>query len=53
MTYKGGQWIEVTYSRPMLRRRTKILGAGPDYVVAIRAGAALWRAGAGNCVGER
>ncbi len=48
MAYEGGKWIEVTYSRPMLRQRTNILGAGADYGVAVRAGAALWRAGANN-----
>ena len=44
--YQGGKWIEVSYSRPMLRQRTNIFGTGADYGVAIRAGAALWRAGA-------
>jgi hypothetical protein len=44
--YQGGKWIEVTYSRPMLRQRTNIFGAGADYGVAIRAGTPLWRAGA-------
>jgi len=46
MTYRDGKWIEVIYSRPMLRQRTDIFGAGAEYGVAIRAGAALWRAGA-------
>ena len=44
--YRDGKWIEVTYSRPMLRQRTNIFGTGADYGVAIRAGTALWRAGA-------
>ena len=44
--YQGGKWIEVTYSRPMLRQRTNIFGTGADYGVAIRAGATVWRAGA-------
>jgi hypothetical protein len=44
--YQGGKWIEVSYSRPMLRQRTNIFGVGADYGVAIRAGAPLWRAGA-------
>ncbi len=48
MAYEGGKWIEVTYSRPMLRQRANIFGAGADYGVAVRAGAALWRAGANN-----
>jgi hypothetical protein len=44
--YQGGKWIEVIYSRPMLRQRTNIFGTGKDYGVAIRAGSTLWRAGA-------
>jgi hypothetical protein len=45
-TYSGGKWIEVTYSRPMLRGRTGIFGKGADYGKAVNAGAPLWRAGA-------
>ncbi len=45
-TYQGGKWVEVIYSRPMLRQRTNIFGTGADYGVAIRAGESLWRAGA-------
>jgi hypothetical protein len=44
--YEGGKWIEVIYSRPMLRQRTNIFGTGAEYGVAIRAGTPLWRAGA-------
>jgi hypothetical protein len=44
--YEGGKWIEVTYSRPLLRQRTNIFGAGADYGVTVRAGTPLWRAGA-------
>ena len=44
--YQGGKWIEVTYSRPMLRQRTNIFGTGADYGIAVRAGAPVWRAGA-------
>lgn len=44
--YEGGKWIEVIYSRPMLRQRRDIFGAGADYGVAVRGGTALWRAGA-------
>jgi hypothetical protein len=44
--YQGGKWIEVIYSRPMLRQRTNIFGAGAEYGVAVRAGTPLWRAGA-------
>ena len=46
--YQGGKWIEVTYGRPMLRQRTNIFGTGADYGVAVRAGTALWRAGANS-----
>ena len=46
--YQGGKWIEVTYGRPMLRQRANIFGAGADYGVAVRAGTALWRAGANS-----
>ena len=45
-TYSGGKWIEVTYSRPMLRGRTDVFGKGADYGKAVYAGAPLWRAGA-------
>src|SRR5215470_6901063 len=45
-TATGGKWIEVTYSRPMLRGRTNIFGKGADYGKAIDAGAPVWRAGA-------
>ncbi len=45
-SYSGGKWIEVTYSRPMLRGRTDIFGKGADYGKAVNAGAPLWRAGA-------
>lgn len=44
--YEGGKWIEVSYSRPMLRQRQNIFGSGADYGVAVRAGAPVWRAGA-------
>ncbi len=47
-TYTDGKWIEVIYSRPMLRQRTNIFGSGADYGVAVRAGTPLWRAGANN-----
>lgn len=45
-TYSGGKWIEVMYSRPMLRGRTDVFGKGADYGKAVNAGAPLWRAGA-------
>ena len=44
--YTGGKWIEVIYSRPMLRGRTNIFGKGADYGKAVNAGAPVWRAGA-------
>jgi DUF2911 family protein len=44
--YSGGKWIEVTYSRPILRGRTGIFGSGADYGKRVNAGAPVWRAGA-------
>jgi hypothetical protein len=44
--YNGGKWIEVTYSRPMLRGRTDIFGKGADYGKTVNGGAPVWRAGA-------
>lgn len=44
--YEGGKWIEVIYSRPMLRQRQNIFGSGADYGVAVRGGTPVWRAGA-------
>jgi hypothetical protein len=44
--YTGGKWVEVIYSRPMLRGRTNIFGKGADYGKAVNAGAPVWRAGA-------
>ena len=46
--YEGGKWIEVSYSRPMLRQRTNIFGSGADYGKTVKAGGAVWRAGANN-----
>ena len=45
-TYTGGKWIEIAYSRPILRGRTDIFGKGADYGKAVSSGAPLWRAGA-------
>jgi hypothetical protein len=45
-TYEGGKWIEVTYSRPMLRQRDNIFGAGAEYGKFVNAGAPVWRVGA-------
>jgi hypothetical protein len=44
--YSGGKWIEVTYSRPILRGRSDIFGKGADYGKTVNAGAPVWRAGA-------
>ncbi len=44
--YTDGKWIEVTYSRPLLRGRTNIFGKGADYGKTVNAGAPVWRAGA-------
>jgi hypothetical protein len=44
--YSGGKWIEITYSRPVLRGRANIFGSGADYGKKVNAGAPVWRAGA-------
>ena len=44
--YEGGKWIEITYSRPILRGRTNIFGKGADYGKLVNGGAPVWRAGA-------
>jgi len=44
--YQDGKWIEVTYSKPMLRQRENIFGSGADYGATVKAGSAVWRAGA-------
>jgi hypothetical protein len=44
--YSGGKWIEISYSRPILRGRTGIFGKGADYGKAVNGGAPVWRAGA-------
>jgi len=44
--YSGGKWIEITYSRPILRGRSNIFGSGADYGKKVNAGAPVWRAGA-------
>jgi hypothetical protein len=45
-TYSGGKWIEIAYSRPVLRGRTSIFGKSADYGKAVSADAPVWRAGA-------
>ena len=44
--YEGGKWIEIDYSRPILRGRTDVFGAGAEYGKGLYAGAPVWRAGA-------
>ena len=46
MVYQGGKWIEVTYSRPMLRQRDNIFGTGAEYGKTVLAGSPVWRLGA-------
>ena len=45
-TVEGGKWIEISYSRPILRGRTDIFGKGADYGKLVNGGAPVWRAGA-------
>lgn len=40
------KWIEITYSRPILRGRRGILAEGDTYGQRVNAGAPVWRAGA-------
>jgi len=40
------KWIEITYSRPILRGRRGILTEGDSYGQSVNAGATVWRAGA-------
>jgi len=44
--YGDGKWIEVEYSRPILRGRKNIFGSGADYGKKVNAGAPVWRLGA-------
>ena len=46
--YKGGKWVTVDYSRPLLRGRKEIFGAGADYGKQVMDGTAIWRAGAND-----
>jgi len=41
-----GNWLEITYSRPILRGRQGIFGEGESYGQKVNAGAPVWRAGA-------
>lgn len=42
----SGKWIDILYGRPLRRGRTVLFGSGASYGVALKGGAAVWRAGA-------
>jgi hypothetical protein len=46
--YKDGKWVLLDYSRPLLRGRTDIFGAGDEYGKQVMDGTAIWRAGAND-----
>lgn len=46
MRYSDGKWIEIAYSRPILRGRKDVFGSGADYGKKVNAGAPVWRLGA-------
>ncbi len=45
-TQIGDDWIEVDYSRPILRGRRDIFGSGDTYGETVNGGAPVWRVGA-------
>lgn len=45
-TQVDGKWIDVSYSRPILRGRADIFGSGESFGKKLNAGAPVWRAGA-------
>ena len=45
-TQIGDAWIDITYSRPILRGRQGIFGSGADYGKTLLADGPLWRVGA-------
>ncbi|MXW00816.1 MAG: DUF2911 domain-containing protein [Holophagales bacterium] len=45
-TQIGDAWIDITYSRPILRGRNGIFGSGEEYGQTLLAGGPVWRAGA-------
>ncbi len=45
-TQIGDSWIDITYSRPILRGRNGIFGAGEEYGQTLNANGPVWRAGA-------
>lgn len=44
--YSGGKWIEIEYSRPIVRSRPALFGAGATYGKTVTGDAPLWRLGA-------
>ncbi|HUU34267.1 MAG TPA: DUF2911 domain-containing protein [Vicinamibacterales bacterium] len=46
--YRDGKWLVVNYSRPLLRGRTDIFGAGADYGKFVNGDATIWRVGAND-----
>src|SRR5215467_2280474 len=44
-TYTGGEWIEISYGRPIKRGRD-VFGSGANYGKDLLVGAPIWRAGA-------
>lgn len=45
-TQIGDAWIDITYSRPILRGRSGIFGAGDEYGQVLNAQGPVWRVGA-------
>ncbi|MCY3965016.1 MAG: DUF2911 domain-containing protein [Acidobacteria bacterium] len=45
-TQIGDAWIDITYSRPILRGRSGYFGSGETYGQAANAGGPVWRVGA-------
>lgn len=46
--YRDGKWLLVDYSRPLLRGRKEVFGAGADYGKFVYGDATIWRAGAND-----
>ena len=45
-TQIGDAWIDITYSRPILRGRSGLFGSGEEYGQVLNAQGPVWRAGA-------
>ncbi len=45
-TQIGDAWIDITYSRPILRGRNGVFGAGDEYGQVLNAQGPVWRVGA-------